>query len=151
MIPSSKASISMVALSVSISARMSPISTESPTCLCHLMRVPSVMVSESLGISMFTDMVLIGSGVGVRMGKCQGISSLFSGRCGNKKARGVQDSTALLKVAGKSAQGMITLGPGGSTLIVGIRPMFGLPTEPCALAIRMVDSEVVPQQSFFGQ
>jgi hypothetical protein len=29
--------------------------------------------------------------------------------------------------------------------------MFGLPTEPCALAIRMVDSEVVPQQSFLGQ
>jgi hypothetical protein len=29
--------------------------------------------------------------------------------------------------------------------------MFGLPTEPWALANRMVDSEVVPQQSFFGQ
>ena len=59
-IPSSKASISIVALSVSISARMSPISTESPTCLCHLIRVPSVIVSESLGISMVTDMVLVG-------------------------------------------------------------------------------------------
>ncbi len=56
-VPSSNASISMVALSVSTSARMSPISTLSPTCLCHLMRVPSVMVSESLGISIFTDMI----------------------------------------------------------------------------------------------
>ena len=56
-VPSSKASISMVALSVSTSARMSPISTWSPTFLCHLMRVPSVIVSESLGISIFTDMV----------------------------------------------------------------------------------------------
>ena len=56
MVPSSKASISMVALSVSTSARMSPISTESPTFLCHLMSVPSVMVSESFGISIWMAM-----------------------------------------------------------------------------------------------
>ena len=59
-IPSSKASISMVALSVSISARTSPISTVSPTFLCHLMRVPSVMVSESFGISIFTGIASMG-------------------------------------------------------------------------------------------
>ena len=51
-IPSSKASIAMVALSVSISAISSPISTWSPTFLSQRTTVPSVMVSESLGISM---------------------------------------------------------------------------------------------------
>jgi hypothetical protein len=35
--------------------------------------------------------------------------------------------------------------------IVGMRPMCGLPTGPWALASWRVDSEVVPQQSFFGQ
>ena len=35
--------------------------------------------------------------------------------------------------------------------IVGIKPMFGLPTDPCELAIWRVDSEVVPQASFLGQ
>ena len=48
--PSSKASISMVALSVSTSARRSPISMVSPFCLHHRTRVPSFMVSLSLGI-----------------------------------------------------------------------------------------------------
>jgi hypothetical protein len=37
---------------------MSPISTLSPTFLCHLMRIPSVMVSESFGMSMVMGMVL---------------------------------------------------------------------------------------------
>jgi hypothetical protein len=43
----------MVALSVSISAMMSPEATLSPFCLRHLTTVPSVMVSLSLGISMY--------------------------------------------------------------------------------------------------
>ncbi len=55
-IPSSNASIAMVALSVSISAISSPISTSSPTCLSHLTTVPSVMVSESFGISILIAM-----------------------------------------------------------------------------------------------
>ena len=48
----------MVALSVSTSARMSPTSTLSPFFLCQRRRVPSVMVSLSLGIVI--------SGMGVR-------------------------------------------------------------------------------------
>jgi len=142
--PSSKASISIVALSVSISASTSPISTESPTFLCHLTRVPSVMVSESLGISMFTDMVIYGGGSGQRMGKRRVISSLFTVGCGNEKARGVFGSSALWKSIPEGSQGAMGF-------IVGIRPMCGLPTGPCALARLRVDSEVVPQQSFFGQ
>ena len=50
--PSSNASISIVALSVSTSASTSPVSTLSPTFLRHLRSVPSVMVSLSFGISM---------------------------------------------------------------------------------------------------
>ncbi len=57
-IPSSKASISMVALSVSISAIISPISTSSPSFLSQRTTVPSVMVSESLGISILIGIVL---------------------------------------------------------------------------------------------
>ena len=49
-VPSSKDSISMVALSVSTSARMSPTAILSPFFLHHRTRVPSVMVSLSLGI-----------------------------------------------------------------------------------------------------
>ena len=94
-IPSSNASISMVALSVSISARMSPISTVSPICLCHLTRVPSVMVSESLGISMFTDMILLGRRRAERMRNRWSKSSLFRERMRYEKARGVSVSSAL--------------------------------------------------------
>jgi hypothetical protein len=57
-IPSSKASISIVALSVSISAIISPISTSSPSFLSQRTTVPSVMVSESLGISILIGIVL---------------------------------------------------------------------------------------------
>ena len=49
-VPESTASTSIVALSVSISARTSPGSTLSPSPLCHLARLPSVMVGESAGI-----------------------------------------------------------------------------------------------------
>ena len=48
--PSSTASSSMVALSVSISARTSPLSTVSPSFFSHFASVPSVMVGDSAGI-----------------------------------------------------------------------------------------------------
>ena len=49
-VPDWKDSNSMVALSVSISARMSPSSTESPTFLSHVATVPSSIVSLKRGI-----------------------------------------------------------------------------------------------------
>src|SRR5438105_10367333 len=49
-VPSSTASNSIVALSVSISARMSPGLTRSPSFTCHLASLPSSMVGESAGI-----------------------------------------------------------------------------------------------------
>jgi len=49
-VPSSTASNSIVALSVSISAMMSPAATVSPTFTSHLASVPSSMVGESAGI-----------------------------------------------------------------------------------------------------
>src|ERR1700704_5211568 len=49
-VPSSTASTSMVALSVSISAMTSPDLTASPSFLCHLARFPFSMVGESAGI-----------------------------------------------------------------------------------------------------
>ncbi len=56
--PSSTASTSMVALSVSISAMMSPEETTSPGFTCHLVRVPSSMVGDRAGMRMS---VMIGS------------------------------------------------------------------------------------------
>src|SRR5262249_2169604 len=50
--PSSIASYSMVALSVSISARMSPALTRSPSFLSHLAMLPFSMVGDSAGIRM---------------------------------------------------------------------------------------------------
>ena len=50
MMPSSTASNSMVALSVSISAKRSPDRTLSPSDTNHLLRVPSSMVGDSAGI-----------------------------------------------------------------------------------------------------
>src|SRR6266852_6373894 len=50
--PSSIASYSMVALSVSISARMSPALTLSPSFLSHLARFPFSMVGDSAGMRM---------------------------------------------------------------------------------------------------
>ncbi len=52
-VPSSTASTSIVALSVSISHKTSPDSTESPSDLSHLASVPSVIVGDSAGIVMF--------------------------------------------------------------------------------------------------
>src|SRR4051812_46316494 len=48
--PDSYASSSIVALSVSISRRISPFLTSSPGCLSHLAIVPSVIVSDSRGV-----------------------------------------------------------------------------------------------------
>jgi hypothetical protein len=50
-VPSKKLSSSMVALSVSISASMSPVLTASPSFLSQRTSVPVVMVSLSFGIS----------------------------------------------------------------------------------------------------
>jgi len=49
-VPSSTASTSIVALSVSISAMTSPVLTGSPSFLCHFARLPFSMVGESAGI-----------------------------------------------------------------------------------------------------
>ena len=54
--PSSTASTSIVALSVSISAMMSPDFTVSPSFFSHLESVPSSMVGDRAGIRMSTDM-----------------------------------------------------------------------------------------------
>jgi hypothetical protein len=51
-----KDSSSIVALSVSTSASMSPALTGSPSFFSHLTSVPTVMVSLSLGISMMSAM-----------------------------------------------------------------------------------------------
>src|SRR3546814_6802957 len=51
-LPSSTASTSMVALSVSISAMTSPELISSPSFTSHLASVPSVMVGDSAGIRM---------------------------------------------------------------------------------------------------
>ena len=50
-VPSSAASTSMVALSVSISAMMSPALTASPSFLTHLARLPFSIVGDSAGIN----------------------------------------------------------------------------------------------------
>ena len=75
-VPSSKAWSSMVALSVSTSAMVSPAETSSPTDLCHLMSVPSSMVSDSRGISM-----------GMGMARSPWISGGWRGRVSGGRGR----------------------------------------------------------------
>src|SRR6266446_2084405 len=53
--PSSMASNSIVALSVSISARISPVLTVSPSLTCHFASFPSSMVGESAGMRIWVD------------------------------------------------------------------------------------------------
>jgi len=53
--PSSTASNSIVALSVSISARISPDFTESPSLTSHLASLPSSIVGESAGMRICVD------------------------------------------------------------------------------------------------
>jgi len=57
-VPSSTASTSMVALSVSISAITSPDLTVSPSFLCHLARLPFSIVGDSAGISTWIGMLV---------------------------------------------------------------------------------------------
>src|SRR5689334_24981931 len=63
--PSSTASTSIVALSVSISAMTWPGSILSPALTCHLARLPSSMVGDSAGI------VIVVMGRGVLIGFAQ--------------------------------------------------------------------------------
>ena len=55
--PSSTASTSIVALSVSISAIISPAFTVSPTFTNHWLIIPSVIVGDKAGISIFEDII----------------------------------------------------------------------------------------------
>ena len=57
MVPSSTASNSIVALSVSISARIAPEATLSPSFTSHFASVPSSIVGESAGIRMLMGMM----------------------------------------------------------------------------------------------
>ena len=108
-IPSSKASIAMVALSVSISAISSPISTWSPTFLSQRTTVPSVMVSESLGISICVGMagvVRLELGSRTRPGQYRG-KKLFQGQRDSFVAGGreQQPGGSSSKQEGPSAEG----------------------------------------------
>ena len=58
-VPSSTASTSMVALSVSISAITSPAFTLSPSFFTHLARLPFSIVGDSAGISTSTGIGLL--------------------------------------------------------------------------------------------
>src|ERR1700731_686856 len=58
MAPSSTASYSMVALSVSISAMTSPVLTASPSFLSHLERLPFSIVGDSAGMRMLMGIAL---------------------------------------------------------------------------------------------
>ena len=57
-VPSSTASTSIVALSVSISAMMSPDFTASPSFFSHLARVPCSIVGDRAGIRMLVAMAV---------------------------------------------------------------------------------------------
>ena len=72
-LPSSTASNSIVALSVSISARMSPDFTSSPSLTSHLASVPSSIVGESAGIL---------SSIGMRA--CPGKARAAQSQCGGR-------------------------------------------------------------------
>ena len=69
-VPALKDSNSIVALSVSISAKISPSSITSPTFLSHVATVPSSIVSESLGI--FTTITPSGKAVAVAVATTAG-------------------------------------------------------------------------------
>jgi hypothetical protein len=74
------------------------------------------------------------------------ISSLFAGQRadGGKKSAGRGSSAALGKAISASCQG-------ASGFMVGIKPMWGLPVAVWVVAIFRKESDVVPQQPFFGQ
>jgi hypothetical protein len=86
------------------------------------------MVSESLGISMFTDMMM---GKIVGRGEDGRIREHFQPflRCPENKKRGTdRPHRASLEIMGKPCYS-------ASFLMVGTRPMFGLPTGPCAVTL----------------
>ena len=56
--PSSMASTSIVALSVSISAMTSPVLTASPSLFSHLARLPFSIVGDSAGMSTWIGMAI---------------------------------------------------------------------------------------------
>src|SRR5215470_1485944 len=60
-VPSSTASTSIVALSVSISAMTSPDFTLSPSCLTHLARLPFSIVGDRAGMSTWIGIGVLGS------------------------------------------------------------------------------------------
>src|SRR5664279_3981179 len=69
MVPSSVASTSIVALSVSISAMISPDLTASPSFLSHLARLPFSMVGDNAGMSTSIGIfVFLSVDVGVKLG-----------------------------------------------------------------------------------
>src|SRR5438067_5972056 len=67
--PSSTASNSIVALSVSISASTSPEWTSSPSLTSHLASLPSSMVGDSAGMRIWIDMPALSHDVGVQVGR----------------------------------------------------------------------------------
>ena len=83
-VPSSTASTSMVALSVSISAMTSPDLTASPSFLCHLARLPFSMVGESAGIK--TSIGIDASPVGGLAGNPREIGRHRCRGCGDHQA-----------------------------------------------------------------
>src|SRR6185369_8739035 len=83
-VPSSTASTSMVALSVSISAMTSPDLTASPSFLCHLARFPFSMVGESAGIK--TSIGIDASPVGGLAGNPREIGRHRCRGCGDCEA-----------------------------------------------------------------
>src|SRR5258705_11649916 len=70
MVPSSTASTSIVALSVSISAMMSPDLTLSPSFFSHLARLPFSIVGDSAGIVMLIGMMSTQRAGGAGIGRC---------------------------------------------------------------------------------
>ena len=84
-VPSSNASISMVALSVSISAMTSPISIGSPGFLSHLTRVPSLMGENDHVITAYRDH---GHALVVGMGMNECMAELFGKGTGCSKGKG---------------------------------------------------------------
>jgi hypothetical protein len=79
------------------------------------------------------------------MGESGGISSFFA-------TEGASTKTAMtVKPPPLRKQVDFQTDQGARGFMVGIRPMFGLPTPPCAVAMLRVPGPVVPQQSLSGQ
>ena len=81
-VPASYASSSTVALSVSISARISPRWTLSPTCLSHFSSVPSVMSAPIWGM-----VTSVATGYSLNMPRTASTTSSSDGRAANSRFR----------------------------------------------------------------